>query len=74
MISPSELRGRRCSGGVIGVVVYVLMGILIGRKIGKPSTIFDAIPIGLIWALFWPFKLLLIEVLRRILREEGHSE
>ena len=58
----------------IGVVVYVLIGILIGRKIGKPSTIFDAIPIGLIWALFWPFMLLLIEVLRRILREEGHSE
>ena len=55
----------------IGVFVYVLIGILIGRKIGKPSTIFDAILVGLIWALFWPFMLLLVEFLRRLLREEG---
>jgi hypothetical protein len=56
----------------IGVVVYVLIGSVIGRKIGKPSTIFDAILIGLIWAVFWPFMLLLIHVLRKI--EEGPSE
>jgi hypothetical protein len=36
----------------IGFLVYMLIGIMIGRKIGKPSTIFDAILIGLTWALF----------------------
>jgi hypothetical protein len=56
----------------IGVVVYVLIGSLIGWKIGKPSTTFDAILIGLIWAVFWPFMLLLVQVLRKI--EEGPSE
>ena len=56
----------------IGVVVYALIGIRIGRKIGKPFSIFDAILVGLTWALFWPFMLSLIHVLRKI--EKGPSE
>ena len=43
----------------LGVIVYMLVGALLSGKIGQPSSIFDAILITLLWALFWPLIFLL---------------
>ncbi len=43
----------------VGVFVYMLIGLLLSRKIGVPSSIL----ISLLWALFWPLLLLLVKAI-----------
>jgi hypothetical protein len=43
----------------VGVVVYMLIGVLISKDIRQPSSIL----ISLLWALFWPLLLLLVKAI-----------
>ena len=51
---------------MIAVAAYMLVGALLSGKIAQPSSFLDKILITLIWVLFWPFMLLMVEFLRKI--------
>ena len=48
------------------VAVYLVVGALLGRRVGQPSSLFQAILITVIWILFWPLMLLLMQALGMI--------
>ena len=47
----------------IAVAVYLVVGALLGRRVGQPSSFFQAILITVLWSLFWPFMLLFMQAL-----------
>ena len=51
---------------LFAVIVYLVVGALLGRKVGQPSSLFQAILIMVIWILFWPLMLLLMQALGMI--------
>jgi hypothetical protein len=55
---------------MIAVAAYMLAGALLSRKIAQPSSFLDKILITLIWMLFWPFMLLIVEFLWKIWPEQ----
>ena len=51
---------------LLSVAVYWVVGALLGRRVGQPSSLFQAILITVIWILFWPLMLLLMQALGMI--------
>jgi hypothetical protein len=51
---------------LFAVAVYLVVGALLGRRVGQPSSLFQAILIMVIWILFWPLMLLLMQALGMI--------
>jgi len=45
------------------VAVYLIVGALLGGRVGQPSSFFQAILITVLWTLLWPFMLLFMQAL-----------
>jgi hypothetical protein len=56
---------------LFAVAVYFVVGALLGRRAGQPSSFFQAILIIVLWILFWPLMLLFMHVLGIIWPEDG---
>jgi hypothetical protein len=54
---------------LFAVAVYLVVGALLGRRVGQPSSFFQAILITALWILFWPLMLLFMDALGMIWAE-----